>query len=125
MSVLEQARKTYARLKAERDGHAEGQPSQRPDCEKSEISEISPPGASSLPYVLVCEPSGLSMVAAALDNTKLVALDLETTGLNPRTDRVRLLSLGLDTIDSGRSPIWSTASPWTHAPSATCWPKRS
>jgi DNA polymerase-1 len=35
----------------------------------------------------------------ALDNTALVALDLETTGLNPRSDRVRLISLACDTID--------------------------
>jgi DNA polymerase-1 len=42
------------------------------------------------------------MVAAALDETRLVGLDLETTGLDHRKDRVRLLSLALDTIDGGR-----------------------
>jgi DNA polymerase-1 len=52
--------------------------------------------------VLVEDPAGLNMVRAALDNTGLVALDLETTGLDPRKDRVRLLSLALDTIDGGR-----------------------
>jgi DNA polymerase-1 len=38
-------------------------------------------------------------VAAAIDNTVLIGLDLETTGLDPRTDRVRLLCLSVDTID--------------------------
>jgi DNA polymerase-1 len=41
------------------------------------------------------------VVRSALDNTTLVGLDLETTGLNPRSDQVRLLSLSLDTIDGG------------------------
>jgi DNA polymerase-1 len=40
-------------------------------------------------------------VAAGLDNTALVGLDVETTGLDPRTGRVRLLSLAVDTIDGG------------------------
>jgi DNA polymerase-1 len=51
--------------------------------------------------VLVDTLASLNMVAAALDNTALVGLDLETTGLDPRTDRVRLLSLSCDTIDGG------------------------
>jgi DNA polymerase-1 len=50
---------------------------------------------------LVREPGDLQAVAAALEDTRLVGLDLETTGLDPRTDRVRLLSLALDTIDGG------------------------
>jgi DNA polymerase-1 len=52
--------------------------------------------------VLVEDPASLGTVAAALDETRLVGLDLETTGLDPRKDRVRLLSLALDTIDGGR-----------------------
>jgi DNA polymerase-1 len=51
---------------------------------------------------LVTDPAGLECVAAALENTRLVALDLETTGLNPREDRIRLLTLGTDTVDLGR-----------------------
>jgi DNA polymerase-1 len=35
-------------------------------------------------------------VAVALDESPLAGLDLETTGLNPRADRVRLLSLATD-----------------------------
>jgi DNA polymerase-1 len=41
------------------------------------------------------------MVWSALEESMTVALDLETTGLNPRSDRVRLLSLAVDTIDGG------------------------
>ncbi|HEY1379752.1 MAG TPA: DUF3987 domain-containing protein, partial [Gemmataceae bacterium] len=52
-------------------------------------------------YVLVTDQAGLGMVAAALDNTGLVGLDLETTGLDPRADRVRLLSVACDTVDGG------------------------
>jgi DNA polymerase-1 len=40
-------------------------------------------------------------VAAALDGTARVALDCETTGLDPRTHRLRLLSLALDTVGGG------------------------
>jgi DNA polymerase-1 len=50
----------------------------------------------------VSDPATLQAVAAALDNTVLVALDTETTGLDPRSDRVRLLSLAVDTIDGER-----------------------
>jgi len=56
--------------------------------------------AEALPYRLVIDSEGLALVAAALDDEpSAVALDLETTGLNPRTDRVRLLSVAATTID--------------------------
>jgi DNA polymerase I-like protein with 3'-5' exonuclease and polymerase domains len=72
------------------------------------------------PFLLINDHAGLDTVTTALDNTSLVGLDLETTGLDPRTDRVRLLSLALNTIDSGTfaylvdgfavdpSPLWET-----------------
>jgi ribonuclease D len=41
-------------------------------------------------------------VVAALEGTGLVALDLETSGLDERKDRVRLLSLSLETIQGER-----------------------
>src|SRR5262249_36835074 len=53
------------------------------------------------PYVLVTDPALLPMVASAVEQTALVGLDIETSGLNPRTDRVRLLSLATDTVDGG------------------------
>jgi DNA polymerase I-like protein with 3'-5' exonuclease and polymerase domains len=52
-------------------------------------------------YQLVQDQVGLDMVAAALDGSSLVGLDVETTGLDPKTSRVRLLSLACDTIDGG------------------------
>jgi hypothetical protein len=69
-------------------------------------------------YLLVTDRAGLDVVATAIDGTERLGLDLETTGLNPRTDRVRLLSLAGDTIDGGTfaylvdcfavdpSPLW-------------------
>jgi len=47
----------------------------------------------------VTDAAELPMVLDAIDDTLVVALDLETTGLDPRTDRVRLLSLGTDTVE--------------------------
>ena len=54
--------------------------------------------------MLVREPDGLGSVAAGLSDAEgeRVYLDCETTGLNARTDRVRLLSIGLPTADGGR-----------------------
>jgi DNA polymerase-1 len=52
-------------------------------------------------YVLVRTPEYLQTVRTALDESDVVALDIETTGLNPRKDRVRLLSLAVPTIDGG------------------------
>src|SRR5262249_51005993 len=52
--------------------------------------------ASPSPYQLVTEQGCLTSVRWALDETTVVGLDIETTGLNPRTDRVRLLSLATE-----------------------------
>jgi DNA polymerase-1 len=127
MSILEQARRAYARLKSQRNGHTDPSLVTTPGCAKSEKSARSPPArqpaacaksAESPPYQLVRGPSDLSAVVAALDNTGRVGVDVETTGLDPRTDRVRLLSLATDTIDGGTmtylvdtfavdpSPLW-------------------
>lgn len=73
---------------------------------------------NSLPYVLVDSASGIGMVANAIDNSALIGLDLETTGLDPRTDRIRLISLSCETTGEDRitylvdadevdpSPLW-------------------
>lgn len=53
-------------------------------------------------YVLVNDAIGLGMIATSLGEGGLVGLDVETTGLNPRSDRIRLLSLNVDTIDGTR-----------------------
>jgi DNA polymerase-1 len=97
MPILEKARREYARLKAQRNGRAEAAPRMGPTNEINELNEKSPS-----PYLLVADRAGLQAVAAALDNTALVSLDTETTGLDPRADRLRLLALGTDTVDGGR-----------------------
>jgi hypothetical protein len=55
----------------------------------------------SLSHVLVTDPADLPMVISAIGESGPVGLDTETTGLDPRTDRVRLLSLACDTVDGG------------------------
>ncbi len=52
-------------------------------------------------FLLVTDAAILQTVAIAVDNSSCVAVDLETTGLNPRTDRVRLLTVACDTVDGG------------------------
>jgi DNA polymerase I len=48
---------------------------------------------SSGSYTLITNPDRLAEVAAFLEGATEVALDLETTGLDPRKDSIRLLSL--------------------------------
>jgi DNA polymerase-1 len=75
--------------------------------------------SSQVPYRFVTDRPALDTVRQALDQTDVVALDTETTGLDPTHDRVRLLSLGVDTLDGGSfaylidcqavdpSPLWA------------------
>jgi DNA polymerase-1 len=117
-------------LKAERNGHAKAPAftcreydiNDRNDKSQKPQENRGSPGAGgydqSPPYVLVRDSAALATVAAALDGTAVVALDTETTGLDPRCDRVRLLSLACDTVDGGTftylvdafavdpSPLW-------------------
>src|SRR5262245_39909436 len=51
------------------------------------------------PDVLVTDPADPPAVAAAVGQTALVGRDTETTALDPRTGRVRLLSLAGDGRD--------------------------
>jgi len=51
---------------------------------------------SSGSYELVTDPDRLAEVAALLEGVTAVAIDLETTGLNPRKDSIRLLSLATE-----------------------------
>jgi DNA polymerase-1 len=50
---------------------------------------------------LVTDAEGLEAVRAALADCLGVGIDLETAGLDPRKDRVRLLSVAVPTIDGG------------------------
>ncbi len=95
MSLLELARKAYSRIKVQGNGHVE---TPLPTPRQYEINEVNEKSPS---YLLVKDAASLATVRMALDETAVVALDVETTGLNPRTDRVRLLSVAVDTIDGG------------------------
>jgi DNA polymerase-1 len=55
-----------------------------------------------LPYLYITDPGQLPTVLSAIEESRIIGLDLETTGLDPRADRVRLLSLSCDTTDGGR-----------------------
>jgi DNA polymerase III epsilon subunit-like protein len=131
--VIELARKAYARIKAQRNGHvAVERPPGHPETPQTgpgrEKSEKSPPDVRSpneLPgethfsgcekshplnakkapsppaFRLVKDQAELATVVADLHNTAQVGLDLETSGLHFRTDRVRLLQLAVDTTDGG------------------------
>jgi DNA polymerase-1 len=52
--------------------------------------------------MLVRDIADLAALVTALDGTEIVSLDLETTGLDTRHDRIRLLSLDVDAISGGR-----------------------
>jgi DNA polymerase-1 len=52
-------------------------------------------------YRLVRDQRELASVNLALDNTAIVGVDVETSGLDPRSDRIRLLSLSTDNVDGG------------------------
>src|SRR5581483_10641464 len=87
-----------------------------PRCSKGTVSgdRVRSPAFQS-----VRDPAGSEAVAGALDNTLIAVVDVETTGLDPRTERIRLLSLACDTIDGGKfaylvdcfavdpSPLWA------------------
>jgi DNA polymerase-1 len=129
MSVLEQARQVYARLKAQRNGHVEAAQLQSPGCDisdqnpsyghverpchpsptrdqsdesdQSPSSGPAPAGEGSVPYRLIIRAADLVEVCSAVEDSALVGLDTETTGLDPRADRVRLLSLAVTTLEGG------------------------
>jgi DNA polymerase-1 len=119
MNVFEKAKRVHAIMLAKRNGSVKVLVPPVPVYEKNELNEISHAGARPLPaYQLVKSPAELQSVTVALDNGKIVGLDLETTGLDPRSDRVRILAMSTDTIDGGRfaylvdcfavdpSPLW-------------------
>ena len=53
-------------------------------------------------YLLVRVPADLDAVVTAVGESRVVGVDLETTGLDPRADRVRLIAVDCDTNDGGR-----------------------
>jgi DNA polymerase-1 len=101
MSILEKARRVRAAMLARQNGRPKAPFSPVPACDISDRSDQNPRPRPSPSYLLVRDPAALQAVAAALDNAAWVGLDTETTGLDPRADRVRLLQLAVDTIDGG------------------------
>src|SRR5262249_42007718 len=115
VSILERARIAYAKINAQRNGHAEAVHSagQSGTGDKSDLSDksekprenqgiwASGPCDQSPPYLLIRDHSQLPIVIRAIAETHLVGVDTETTGLDPRGDRVRLLSAAVDTVDGG------------------------
>jgi DNA polymerase-1 len=115
MSVLNRAREVYRRGRAEGGERAASTPppawgyarnaidakSQEP-CETAASGSDDPDAKSTATpdraadYVPVRDRGGLLTVLQALDETEAVGLDTETTGLDPRRDRVRLLQLATD-----------------------------
>jgi DNA polymerase I len=76
------------------------------------------PAAAS--YICVATPADLATLATAIGHSDLVALDCETTGLNARTDRIRLIAVNCTAADGGHitylvdafkidpSPLWES-----------------
>jgi DNA polymerase I-like protein with 3'-5' exonuclease and polymerase domains len=77
--------------------HQCGETSPGDSVSGDEVLSVATPGTSR--YLLVSNQTGLQAVHTALDGGQFVALDIETTGLDARRDRVRLLSLGVETVD--------------------------
>jgi DNA polymerase-1 len=70
-------------------------PERNPEVQEEVVSGFEQSGESAS-YLLIDTTENLSVVLQALDETDLVGLDLETTGLNNLSDRIRLLSLATD-----------------------------
>jgi DNA polymerase-1 len=110
-SVLELARQAYARLKVQSNGHSAVISVPVPACAKSvKSAKTTPAGVlpepngetDRSPYLLVRDSAGLGAVRVAVSDSGIVGLDIETTGLSPRADCARLLSLTCETADGGR-----------------------
>jgi DNA polymerase-1 len=124
MSFLERARQALARVEAQRNGvvdHVSApvqgyeineinekrvpEPSRNgvghppTGYEINEINEKSPSAAKTVPYTLVTDQAGLVAVVEAIKASSLIPLDTETTGRNPREDRLCLLSVAPEGTD--------------------------
>jgi DNA polymerase-1 len=70
-------------------------PSLKPGYDKNDIND------QRSAFRLVTDPADLAAVVNAVEESTIIGVDTETTGLDPRKDRVRLLSLNTDT-EGGR-----------------------
>ncbi|HVK13931.1 MAG TPA: DNA polymerase [Gemmataceae bacterium] len=53
-------------------------------------------------FMFVRSPAELAVVVSAVEESPVVGLDLETTGLDPRSDKIRLIAVNCDTNAGGR-----------------------
>jgi DNA polymerase I-like protein with 3'-5' exonuclease and polymerase domains len=61
------------------------------------------PGVTPVPhFMLVRNPAELAAVVSAVEESTVVGVDLETTGLDPRKDKVRLIAVDCDTNAGSR-----------------------
>src|SRR5262245_64014049 len=98
MKVMDIARKAIANVRAQKGGSAGPASPATVRYDKNDGNDQSPPRPLVLPdAVPVTNAADLPTVATAVSGSSLVGLDIETTGLDPRADRVRLLSLACDT----------------------------
>src|SRR5262249_13898526 len=119
MRALELGRRAFARIRAERNGHTAAavdvplsrshrcaeragsavrppSPAAAPAARGGTAGAVSEKSAESPPYLLVTDAGDLAAVEAAVEESVAVGLDCETTGLDPRRDRARLLQLAPD-----------------------------
>jgi DNA polymerase-1 len=102
VNVLDIARQALAKIRTQPHGAAEAVLPATLGYDINDRNDQSLPRSSVIPEaVLVTHAADLPRVATAVAASALVGLDIETTGLDPRSDRVRLLSLGCDTTDGG------------------------
>src|SRR5262245_38329956 len=103
MGYLDLALASHAKLKTPcNEGHEVLPPSTShpisllPNSLNYEINELNEVSPRPEAYRLVSNSSALAVLAGAVSAANQVALDTETTGLNPRSDRVRLLALAVE-----------------------------
>src|SRR5262249_4664109 len=101
MDTLARARAVYRQLLSQRNGHAAIVESTQSGYDINDRNDQSSPalladGSRAPCFRLIRNVAELHDVTSTLDAGRVVGLDIETTGLNPRTDRVRLLTLVLD-----------------------------
>src|SRR5262249_2858 len=81
-------------LEASSDSPGESSNTAEGSAVASAVNAGRPPWGT--PYLLVRDAAGLSPVLQALDESAVVGVDCETTGLDPRRDRARLLQLSTE-----------------------------
>jgi DNA polymerase-1 len=78
--------------------------------ERAPATQVTSAAAPAAPYTLVTDRAALMAALPTLGEAPVLALDTETTGLDPHTDRLRLLTLATSAhswlIDTWRIPSW-------------------